>query len=364
MKPLRCVFVAMSMAAMSAWAEEPSREQVAADVIEYVQGLAEEGFGGGVLIERRGEILFEGGFGWANREERIRWTPDTVYTIGSITKQFTAHAILKLEEDGKLSVEDPITKWFDDVPEDKQAITIHHLLTHTSRIRAGFGGDFTPTATREWIIDKILHTDLLRGPGIGEVNSYSNAGYSLLGVIVENASGMGYEEYLWTTFFEPLGMLDTGYTIPDWDPKHFAHGYVDGEDWGVVALKHALSDGPNWNLRANGGIHSTLRDMHTWYAARREGRVLKPENIARMETPIVPEDPEGRSHYGYGLVHAITARGTEFVGHNGGNGIFFADFRQYPDEEVFVLVATNTAADFEHVRYVRGILNSVFPPEE
>jgi CubicO group peptidase (beta-lactamase class C family) len=340
---------------------EPSRETVAGKVIEYVQDLAERGFGGGVLIERSGEVLFEGGFGWANREERIPWSVDTVYTVGSITKQFTAHAILKLQEEGKLSVDDPITKWFDGVPVDKQAITIHHLLTHTARIRENFGGDFSPVATRDWMVEKVLHSDLLRGPGVGEAYAYSNAGYSLLGVIVEKASGMGYEQYLWETFFKPLGMTDTGYTLPEWDANRFAHGYVNGDNWGVVALKHALPDGPNWNLRANGGIHSTLRDMHIWYKARREGRVLKPESLTLMESPLVPEDPEGRSHYGYGLVHAITVRGTTFVGHNGGNGIFFADYRQYPDEAVFVLIATNTAADFTDTNYVRGILNAVFP---
>src|SRR5262249_27224274 len=154
-----------------------------------------------------------------------------LFSIGSITKQFTAAAILKLQMQGKLSVRDPIAKYLPNVPQDKSAITLHHLLTHSAGLESGFGpGDFE-AVTRDEIIKRALASKLRSAPG--KQYHYSNAGYSLLGAIVEIVSGGGYEAFLHEHLFKPAGMAQTGYRLPKWSSERLAQGYGrGGQRWG------------------------------------------------------------------------------------------------------------------------------------
>ena len=156
---------------------------------EYLQAGVGEGFSGAVLIARGGEILLNEGYGFADKEQGAPMTPDTVVDIGSVTKQFTAAAILVLSDQGKLDVEDSIGRFFPNLPEDKSGITIHHLLTHTAGLVDGVGdGDFDHIPTEEFF-RRVFDSELLSAPG--ERHSYSNAGYSVLARIVELSSGQG-----------------------------------------------------------------------------------------------------------------------------------------------------------------------------
>jgi CubicO group peptidase (beta-lactamase class C family) len=326
---------------------------------QYLSRLEALGFSGAVLVAKDGKIVLHKGYGLADREKKIPYTPETVFDIGSITKQFTAAAILKLEMAGKLKVTDPISKYFDGVPADKQAMTLHHLLTHSSGLEDGFGGDYEEMP-RDVLVQKALASKLLWAPGTRY--QYSNAGYSLLGAIVEKVSGKPYETFLHEDLFKPAGMEKTGYLIPKWKPEELAHGYQGDQPWGTP-LDHAWApDGPWWNLRANGGILSTAGDLYKWHRALEGETILSKEAKAKYFAPHVPEDEEGSSHYGYGWAIFKTPRKTKLVAHNGGNGIFAADFRRYVDEGG-VVIAGSAQSDFRSTWITNQIAGFLFGQE-
>ncbi len=308
---------------------------------EYLERTVPFGVSGAFLIGRNDEVIVHNGYGLADREQRIPVTAETVFGIGSITKQFTAAAILKLEEQGRLRVEDSISRFFTGVPADKQGITLHHLLTHTAGLIGDLGGDYQ-IMPRDSLVQLALASELQWAPGTRW--DYSNLGYSLLGAIVELVSGQSYERYLHEQLFRPVGMEKTGYRIPQWTAEEVAVGYRGSERWGTP-LDHAWAeDGPWWNLRANGGILSTIGDMYRWHRALQNDAVLSAASREKMFTPHAAENPEGSSHYGYGWAVFTTTRNTKLIAHNGGNGYFFADFRRYVDEGVVVILATNDAS--------------------
>jgi CubicO group peptidase (beta-lactamase class C family) len=311
-----------------------------AETRTYLKRLEKLGFAGAVLVARGDEPLLAEGFGLADREHGLPWTPGTVSDIGSITKQFTGAAILKFEEDGRLSVNDPIGKYFDGVPADKAGITLHHLLTHSSGLSDPDIGDFEAVPLLEFV-KQVFARPLLFAAGKGY--SYANANFSLLGAILEKLSGQSYETVLRQRLFLPLGMYETGYTQPDWGLSRFAQGYeADGARWGTFLERPAAADGPHWALRANGGIHTTVYDMLRWARALLAGRVLSPASMTKLWAPHVSEG--GGTFYGYGWSIAKAPDGTKIVTHNGGNGIYFADLAIVPDKGLVVFLMTNVIA--------------------
>jgi len=315
--------------------------QLALALDDYMSRLPALDVSGALLVAKDGKIVLSKGYGLADREKNKPYTNATVFSTGSITKQFTAAAIMKLQEAGRLSVDDTLDKFFDDVPDDKARISLHHLLTHTSGLEPFLGDDFDTTATRAWIIRAALGSELSSLPG--ERYEYSNVGYSLLAAVIEIVSERSYEEFLVEEILKPAGLTRTGYTIPDWSGMTIAQGYEGDEPWGTVLDKPWLADGPGWNLRGNGGIHSTLVDMYRWHQALLGDRVLNAASRERMFTPFADEGG-GESHYGYGWSIATTPRNTKVIAHNGGNQVFFADVRRYVDEDVVLIFATNTAS--------------------
>jgi CubicO group peptidase (beta-lactamase class C family) len=291
-----------------------------------LQALEKNGFSGVVLWVAKGEVVLERGYGPADRESERPMTPETVFDIGSITKPVTASAVWKLEAEGRLSTSDPISKFFRGVPADKSGITIQHLLTHTSGLDDLFGGDYE-LATREWVLDKALNSKLLFA--LGEKRKYSNSGYSLLAMIVEDVSGQPYERYVHQSLFGPAGTPRVGYRIPKWAPTELAVGYQEGRRWGSP-LDHAWAeDGPSWNLRGNGGMLSTARDLYRLMEALQKG-------------PALPEPARARflEHY----TRAPKEGGSRRIRAIGGNGIFNADYIRWVDEDVTLILMTNTDA--------------------
>jgi CubicO group peptidase (beta-lactamase class C family) len=307
---------------------------------EYLGRLEKLGLAGVVVATRDGTPLVADGVGLADRERGLRWTPATVSTIGSITKQFTAAAILALEEDGKLRVEDALSRHFPGTPADKAPITLHQLLTHSSGIvDLPDLGDWDPIGRGEFA-QRALAQPLAFAPGTGY--EYSNANYSLLGAIVEQQSGVSWERFVRDRLWLPSGMFETGYVLPDWGDGRMAQGYRGAERWGTILERPMAPDGPHWGLRANGGVHAPAWDMVRWAHALLAGRVLSPASIARLWSPVVPEG--GGSHYGYGWA-VRDADGVRVVSHNGGNGIHFADLGIVPATRTVVFLQTNVIAD-------------------
>jgi CubicO group peptidase (beta-lactamase class C family) len=199
---------ASTSAAQNGKSRAAARDAVAARIDEYLTRSAPFGFSGVVLLARGGEIVLKKGYGYADRGRRVPFTPQTLYNIESVTKQFTASAILKLEEQGRPGTGDPISKYFDGVPESKARITLHQLLTHTAGLQA-MNGDDDEKIGRETAVRRILDSKLVSAPG--EKWSYSNTGYTLLTVVIEKVSGKPYEAFLGEHLLDPAGMADTGY---------------------------------------------------------------------------------------------------------------------------------------------------------
>jgi CubicO group peptidase (beta-lactamase class C family) len=307
-------------------------------VDDYLTRLVPHGFSGAVLIARDGQVVLKKGYGLADRGRQVPYSASMASCIGSVTKQFTGAAIVKLEMEGRLKITDPISAYLPDVPADRGAITIHQLLTHTAGFPGDLGGGDEQPIGRDALVARVLAAPLASTPG--ERFEYSNEGYSLAGAIVEIVSGKGYEQYLREHLFLPAGMRDTGYLLPQWPIESLPVGYgEDGREWGRVYKRGWLPDGPGWYLRANGGIHSTLDDLYRWHVTLSAPGLFSAEALAKYQAGHVPSI--GGERYGYGWGIERTRRGTTVVAHNGGNGIFFADFRRYVDEKVVIIAVTN-----------------------
>lgn len=330
--PLALLLAVMTVLPSHALSNETTTRQLA----RFMSEAEKEGFRGAVLVAQGGKIILEHGYGVADPTKNRPVKADTVFSTGSITKQFTAAAILVLEQEGKLSVDDPITDYFTDVPQDKQGIVLHHLLTHTAGFDQAIGGDREKIG-RDDFIRRALESALLFEPG--SKYEYSNVGYSLLAAIVEKTSGEGYESFLRKRLFEPAGMKDTGYTLPKWDSTRLAHGFKDdGSDWGTMVDNVLGGGGPGWNLVGNGGIQSTVGDMFRWHEALSGEAILTAESRTKL---YGRHADEGGSWYGYGWSIEDTPHGT-LLTHNGGNPYFFSDFLRYPETDTVIYYSTSS----------------------
>jgi CubicO group peptidase (beta-lactamase class C family) len=308
----------------------------------YLERLHADGFHGSLLVVRDGDPLIDRGVGLRDREAGLANGPATVYDIGSLTKQFTAAAVMKLADRGELDPHDLLSKHLPGVPEDKAAITLHQLLTHSAGFPDALGGDYEPVG-REAFVELALAAPLRFAPG--SRYGYSNVGYSLLGAVVELVSGQSYERFLRDELLAPAGIAHTGYRLPDWSKAEIAVGYdQQGERWGTMLDHPWDADGPYWHLRCNGGLLSTTHDLFEWVMALHGGNVLGPSATAAVFQPHVVEGPVARSHYGYGWTIFRQPHGTPLITHNGGNGIYFADVLWAPDDGVFIALLSNASA--------------------
>jgi CubicO group peptidase (beta-lactamase class C family) len=288
-------------------------------------------FSGSVLVSKDGETLFAKGYGFANAEHQVPNTTRTKFRLGSITKQFTAMAILILQERGKLKVEDPIGKYLDDAPKAWEGVTIHHLLTHTGGVPSytddpAFRKKMMMPETVKSMISRFRDKPLDFKPG--EKFHYSNSGYFLLGAIVEKLSGKSYEAFLKEAIFEPLGMKDTGYDHSETLIPGRASGYIRAGE-GLKNAEYLDMAQPY----AAGSLYSTAEDLARWDRSLGEGKLISKESYAKMYTPF-------KSDYAYGWM-VTTAKGRKEIQHGGGINGFNTEILRYPDQKVCVVVLCN-----------------------
>ncbi len=323
--------------------KEVAEAPIVTKIDQYISRSVENGYAGSILVAKEGEILLSKGYGWANKEHNIPNQSQTLFNIGSVTKQFTAAAILKLMENGKLSVSNTLEDYFSMVPADKQQITIHQLLTHTSGISPQTGGFRYDTATKGQFVEEAFAAELLYPPGTR--HTYANANYIFLAAIIEAVSQQEYESFLREHFWKPLQMNDTGYKSNGARDEQLAHGYyfnvVDGTwaDWGTT--QDHLPQEAHWYSIGKGDLYASVEDLYKWDVALREYKVLKKETIQLMEMAYVPENDEKTSFYGYGWAIFNSAKGSKIVTHNGSNGIYFADVIRDMDNDIVVIVLSN-----------------------
>jgi CubicO group peptidase (beta-lactamase class C family) len=313
----------------------------------YLAQLARDNnFSGGLLIVRDGKKIFCKGYGWADKELKYPFTPNTLASMGSITKAFTAAAIMKLNEQGKISVNDPLKKFFPDIPPDKAEITIHQLLTHSSGFHEfvqNDGGDYEKVETNAFL-QRAFAEPLAFIPG--EKAVYTNVGMSILGIIIEKVSGMDYEAFLRKYLFEPVGIRHIGYCYPAQNTDTIAHGYQDGKDWGTHQQHFdKAGGGPWWNLKANGGLEASLNEMFLWVNAISNHTILNDATIRNMFTKKIPEDgTNGRYYFGYGCNISQSRRNTKVIDNGGSNGIYFARLVRLPEEGLVFYMVTNESS--------------------
>ncbi len=320
--------------ANSAVAQTRVEGRLGKEIDEYLRRLTGFDFSGALFVMKDGKIVLNKAYGLANKEQNIPNTTDTVFDIGSLSKQFTAAAILRLSAEDKLNVNDSIQKYLPNVPSDKTGITIHQLLSHTSGLARQAGG---PTEiSRDQMIERIFKRPLSAEPGTQF--AYSNAGYVLLAAIVEVASGEPFREYLKKKIFDPAGMLHTGFwgrLAPKVAPSLIARGY---DDFGREGSPLDWS-GTSWRNLGEGGITSTTGDLYKWHLALSGNAILSREAKEKMWTPVL-------KGYGYGWWVEKTTRGTTLIYHSGDSDGFGSTFRWFRDENVLVLGLCNIRHDW------------------
>lgn len=296
-----------------------------AKIDAYMQAMESLGFSGVLTIEHKGRLIIDKGYGFANKEKQIPNDSQTAFDIGSITKQFTAAAIMKLEMQGKLNTSDLLSRYFK-VGDDKKEITLHHLLTHTAGLINFTGGDYEK-GERDVAVAFALEQPLRHG--VGEMYRYSNAGYSVLAAIVEKVSGQPYETFLYENLFKPAGIENIGYRRPDWSSRVVSHQYTD-KDNGTPLEKIY----PSWHLLGNGGMLATGSDMVRWHDALMGDKILSKAAKAKLYKPNLED-------YAYGWLIEQSPWG-KTISHNGGNDLgIHAELVRYMDRDTVVFIASN-----------------------
>jgi D-alanyl-D-alanine carboxypeptidase len=289
-----------------------------------------------LAVVKNGRIVKSAGYGLASLELDAPATPHTVYEIGSISKQFAADAILLLVEDGKLRLDDPLSKYLDPTPPAWVPITLRHILTHTSGLADFDTGDIGFSYRREYtageFVDLLARQPLQFAPG--DRWSYTNA-FPLLGIVVERASGLSYMDFVRTRIFKPLGLESARFKIAGEVVPHRADGYLfkDGSFRHGETLRPAV-------IAPNGGIMMNVLDFAKWDLAMTGGRLLRAESMKAMTTPVRLNNQRTVSH-GLGWFmdqfngHRFGAHwGTTVTGHS-------AVIRRYVDDGVTVIVLGN-----------------------
>lgn len=293
--------------------------------------------GAAVIVVKDGKVLFRKGYGMANLELGVPVEPDMVFRLGSITKQFTAVAVLMLAEQGKLSLSDEITRFLPDYPTKGHKITVEHLLNHTSGIKSY-------TSMPEWLalwrkdttvkelIDLFKDQPMDFAPG--EKWSYNNSGYFLLGAIIEKASGQTYQDFVEKNIFAPLGMKHSYYDNTSRIIPRRVTGYSKGSEGFRNAAYLSM-----FQPFAAGSLMSSVDDLALWDAALYTDKLVKQESLKRAWTASLLTNKRS-AHYGYGW-SLSSYEDRALIEHSGGINGFATYAVRVPDQRTYVAILTN-----------------------
>jgi len=313
-----------------------AQDAVSAKVDEYIRSemQAQQIPGVALAVIKDGKMIIARGYGFANVEHQVPVKPETIFQSGSTGKQFTATAVMMLVEDGKLNLDDKITKYFPDGPEAWRNITVRHMLTHTSGM-TDYPEDFDLRRdyTEDELYQRIKTIPLAFQPG--EKWSYSNLAYVMLGILIHKISGKFYGDFLQERIFKPLDM-STARIINEADiVPNRAAGYrvVDGQ------IKNQSWVSPTLNTTADGALYLTIYDMAKWDAALYTEKLLKKSSLEQMWTPVKLND--GTTHpYGFGWALG-EVRGHRVIEHGGSWQGFKAYIARYVDDKMTVILFAN-----------------------
>lgn len=364
----RCLFL-VCLVSSTAVSQAAPRDARVAQLRAYLAASASLGrLNGSVLVAERGKILIDTAYGFANMELGVTNTPDTRFRVASITKQFTAMAIMMLAEDGKLAVGDPVSKWVDSVPEAWRALTIHQLLRHSSGIsdyEEWFGGYDTPVYSDYMsqahaparIVRDAKQRPLDHEPGTKF--RYSNSAYIVLGYIIERASGMPYDAFLRRRIHEPLGMSRSDQDRSEQIMAHRAQGYRLRAEAFPEQYFNGLTRTDFLNAyyqmmeppQADAGLVTTARDLYKWDQALYGQQLVKQATLDSVFTP-------GLGGYGYGWFVATGDNGRTHE-HSGGLPGFSAYIMRMPETRRTVIILNNIERSGSVEQDVAAILRGV-----
>jgi CubicO group peptidase (beta-lactamase class C family) len=337
-----CVLAAAMAAPATARKPAGSDAKTAARIDAFLAPLFDDAAPGAtVIVTRDGKTIFRKAYGVADVETGRPMRPDDVMRLASVTKQFTATAIMLLVEDGKLRLDEDFTVYLPDYPKPAQTITVDQLLTHTSGIPGytelpGFGIAVGMDVTPAQMIERFNRLPLQFAPGT-QIR-YNNSAYFLLGAIIERVSGKSYADFMAERVFEPLGMRDTAYEGRERHGKTRVQGHRQIAREGRPAFAPALPISMTQPYSA-GALVSTVDDLARWDAAIASGRLLKPESWRLLHTAIpLQTGNAGRVARGWFLSEL---QGREIVHHNGGIPGFNTDALRVPSERLYSAVLIN-----------------------
>lgn len=308
-----------------------------------LDGLEARGMVGQVLVADRNGLAYQRGMGSVTPSG----TPVTtghVFPLASVTKPFTAAAVLALAADGKLELDDPLDRHLPELSPPWSDIPLDALLTHTAGLpaeivnRAWEGEPRFEPVDRETFLERVMEFPPDHEPGKGY--NYSNVGYGLLGAVIETVSGTDWETHLHHRLLEPAGLEDIGFRLPDWVPAMVVVGRDGGRTVPRYRDQPTLDDGIGFKLRASGDLQAPATAMAAWWQAVREKRFLDPETTELWLEPVV-EKPDG-TYYGRGWHHRDSRWGP-ITGHTGGDWIHSVDFSWFRDLDLLVYIATAEA---------------------
>lgn len=312
---------------------------LAIDVDEYVKQQMEARHipGVSIAVVQDGKVVLARGYGMANVELAAPATEETVYELASVTKQFTATAIMMLIEAGKLSLDSRVTEVLDNLPAAWNQVTVRHLLNHTSGIKSYTGiPDFFKTARRDYTKTDLIKlvTDLPMDFAPGEKYAYNNTGFFLLGMIIEKISGKDYDTFLRERIFQPLGMTASRHN----NMRDIIRGRAQGYAWENGALRNCEYLSPTQPFSA-GALVSSVLDLAKWDAALYTDKLLKQASLAQMWTPTKLNDGK-TENYGFGWATDVY-RTRKRIAHGGGIQGFSTYIARFIDDKVTVIVLTN-----------------------
>ncbi len=317
----------------------PAAVSSTSGIDDYIQGLMQKRHipGVSIAVVRDGKVILAKGYGVANVELSVPATERTVYQLASVTKMFTATAIMMLVAEGKLKLDDRITERLSDLPAAWRDVTVRHLLNHTSGIKSYTSvKDFHKTSRKDYdrreLLALVTKVPLEFAPG--EKWSYCNTGYFLLGMLIEKVSGKEYGAFLDERIFQPLGMTQTRVN----DLRAIIPDRAQGYEWNGKTLRNGEYVSPSQPFAA-GMLVSSVNDLIKWDAALGEGRLLKPSILEQMWTPT-RLNKGGEKEYGFGWqVHK--ENGHRLVSHGGGIPGFSTELSRFIDDRLTVIVLTN-----------------------
>lgn len=350
------VLIFLLFAAPCAAELSQSESGVSARVDEFVKAEMQKQHIPGIslAVVKDGRIILARGYGLANVEHQVAVKPETVFQSGSVGKQFTAVAVMMLVEEGKIGLDDKISKYFRDAPDGWKSITVRHLLTHTSGTTdypEDF--DFRRDYTEDELLKRAEAIKLAFPPG--DKWSYSNMGYVTLGILIGKVTGKFYGDFLRERIFKPLGMT-TARIINEADivanraaGYHLVKGELKNQEWVSPAL----------NTTADGSLYLTVYDMAKWDAALYTEKLLKKSSLEQMWTPVRLNN--GKTHpYGFGWMLG-QVRGRRIIEHGGAWQGFKSFIARYVDDKLTVILFANLA-QAKQERIAHGVA-AIYNPE-